>query len=94
MFYNRKQMALRTAILYSGSQLGNAFGTLFAIGILKLDGVYGLVGWRWLFLIEGVLTIGFAIIFALILPNSPRKIRGFTQQEQDWRTYTGPCSIT
>lgn len=49
MFYNRKQIALRTAILYSGSQLGNAFGTLFAIGILKLDGRYGLEGWRWLF---------------------------------------------
>ncbi|KAK5130110.1 hypothetical protein LTR08_002450 [Meristemomyces frigidus] len=84
MFYNRKQMAFRTAILYSGSQLGNAFGTLFAIAILKLDGRHGLEGWRWLFLIEGVMTVGFAIIFALILPNSPRNIRGMTQQQQDW----------
>lgn len=47
LFYNRKQYALRTAILYSGSQLGNAFGGLFAIAILKLDGVHGLAGWRW-----------------------------------------------
>ena len=47
LFYNRKQYALRTAILYSGSQLGNAFGGLFAIAILKLDGVRGLTGWRW-----------------------------------------------
>lgn len=46
-FYNRKQFALRTAILYSGSQLGNAFGGLFAIGILELDGAHGLSGWRW-----------------------------------------------
>ncbi|KAK4541320.1 hypothetical protein LTR36_008078 [Oleoguttula mirabilis] len=84
MFYNRKQIAFRTAVLYSGSQLGNAFGTLFAIAILKLDGRYGLNGWRWLFLIEGIMTVGFAIIFACILPNSPRKIRGFTQQQQDW----------
>lgn len=47
LFYNRKQFALRTAVLYSGSQLGNAFGGLFAIGILKLDGAHGLSGWRW-----------------------------------------------
>lgn len=47
MFYNRKQIAFRTAILYSGSQLGNAFGTLFAIAIMKLDGKSGLHGWRW-----------------------------------------------
>lgn len=47
LFYNRKQFALRTAILYSGSQLGNAFGGLFAIAILNLDKVHGLAGWRW-----------------------------------------------
>lgn len=47
LFYSRKQYAFRVAVLYSGSQLGNAFGGLFAIGILKLDGKYGLQGWRW-----------------------------------------------
>jgi hypothetical protein len=47
LFYSRKQFAFRTAILYSGSQLGNAFGGLFAIGILELDDERGLEGWRW-----------------------------------------------
>ncbi len=37
-----------------------------------------------LFLVEGVITIGFAIIFALILPNSIRNLRGFTEQERQW----------
>ncbi|KAI4852177.1 MFS general substrate transporter [Aureobasidium sp. EXF-8846] len=77
-------VALRTAVLYSGSQLGNAFGTLLAIGILKLDGHHGLQGWRWLFLIEGVLTIGIALIFVLYLPNSNKKIWTFSQQQLDW----------
>ncbi|THZ39556.1 MFS general substrate transporter [Aureobasidium pullulans] len=84
MFYNRKQIALRTAILYSGSQLGNAFGTLLAIGILELDGHAGLEGWRWLFLIEGVITIGIALVFVTYLPNSNKKIWTFSQQQLDW----------
>ncbi|KAI1313221.1 nicotinamide mononucleotide permease [Xylaria venustula] len=84
LFYNRKQYALRAAILYSGSQLGNAFGTLFAIGVLRLDGQRGLSGWRWLFLIEGVLTSGLALLFSLILPNSNQKVIGMTQIERDW----------
>ncbi|KEY74064.1 hypothetical protein S7711_02654 [Stachybotrys chartarum IBT 7711] len=84
LFYNKKQFALRTAILYSGSQLGNAFGGLFAIGILRLDGAHGLAGWRWLFLIEGVLTTGLAIVFALILPNSNKKIIGLNEREIEW----------
>jgi hypothetical protein len=99
MFYSRQQFALRTAILYSGSQLGNAFGGLFAIAILNLDGTSGLEGWRWvceqphlpaksnlsqLFLVEGVITIGLAIVFAIILPNSNKKIVTLTQIECDW----------
>ncbi|KAH8887606.1 MFS general substrate transporter [Thozetella sp. PMI_491] len=84
LFYNRKQFAFRTAILYSGSQLGNAFGGLFAIGVFKLNGTNGLAGWRWLFLIEGVATTGLAIIFAFILPNSNKKIIGLSELECEW----------
>ncbi|CAI0649203.1 unnamed protein product [Colletotrichum noveboracense] len=87
LFYNRKQFALRTAILYSGSQLGNAFGGLFAIAILNLDGTSGLSGWRWLFLVEGVITVGLAIPFAMILPNSNKKIPTLTQLECEWVQY-------
>ncbi|PIG87405.1 pantothenate transporter [Aspergillus arachidicola] len=84
LFYNRKQYALRTAILYSGSQLGNAFGGLFAIAILKLDGMHGLAGWRWLFLVEGVATVGLALILAFILPNSLKSLLGFTKLEKEY----------
>lgn len=84
LFYTRKQYALRAALLYSGSQLGNAFGGLFAIAILQLDGAHGIAGWRWLFLVEGVMTIGLAIIFAMILPNSPKGVWGLTEIQKDW----------
>jgi MFS family permease len=87
LFYNRKQYALRAAILYSGSQLGNAFGGLFAIGILTLDGAHGIAGWRWLFIVEGVMTVGIALVFACILPNSPRTVRGMTEIERDWQQW-------
>ena len=84
LFYNRQQFALRTAILYSGSQIGNAFGGLFAIAILSLDGAHGLAGWRWLFLVEGVMTVGLAIVFAFILPNSNKKILTLSPIECEW----------
>ncbi|CAG9942846.1 unnamed protein product [Clonostachys rosea f. rosea IK726] len=84
LFYNRKQYALRSAILFSGSQLGNAFGGLLAIAIFDLDDVNGIEGWRWLFLIEGCVTIAFAILFVVVLPNSIRHLHGFTEQEKDW----------
>ncbi|KAM0747823.1 MFS general substrate transporter [Meredithblackwellia eburnea MCA 4105] len=87
-FYNKKQLATRAAILYSGSQLGNAFGGLLAIGILKLDGVHGIQGWRWLFIIEGVATVALAAIFATYLPNSPQTCRWLTDIEREHLLWT------
>lgn len=87
LFYNRQQMTLRTAIFYSGSQIGNAVGPLIAIGVLNLEGKQGISGWRWLFIIEGVVTIFFAIIFAVILPHSLQTIRGFTELENQFLQY-------
>lgn len=86
-FYTRKQLALRTGILYSGSQLGNAFGGLFALAILELDGAHGLEGWRWLFIVEGVMTVGIALIFATFLPNKPESMMWVTDTEREALLY-------
>ncbi|GMK56861.1 hypothetical protein CspeluHIS016_0307010 [Cutaneotrichosporon spelunceum] len=88
LFYPRRQMALRTAAFYTGSQVGNVFGGLFAIGILKLDGKHGLEGWRWLFIVEGAMTFGVAVICAFVMPNRPQTVRWLTPVEKDmllWR---------
>ncbi|KIY72966.1 retrograde regulation protein 2 [Cylindrobasidium torrendii FP15055 ss-10] len=86
-FYTRRQYALRTAILYSGAQLGNAFGGLLAIAILQADGLHGIQGWRWLFIIEGVATVGLALLFATYLPNSVETAKFLTPQEKDFLSY-------
>ncbi|KAJ7918802.1 major facilitator superfamily domain-containing protein [Mycena leptocephala] len=84
MFYNRKQYTFRVALLFSGSQLGNAFGGLFAVAILKADGLHGIEGWRWLFIVEGVMSIGIALLLMLVLPNSLTTVIGLSSTERDW----------
>lgn len=61
-WYTRSELTYRIAWFYAGSSLANMFGGLFAAGVLgNLDGVHGREGWRWLFIIEGAITIGIAI---------------------------------
>ncbi|KAK6201934.1 hypothetical protein LQW54_009248 [Pestalotiopsis sp. IQ-011] len=88
-WYTRKELALRTGILYSGSLLSGAFGGLIAAGILKgMDGVAGLSAWRWLFIIESILTIVFAFIAFFCIPDLPRTTRWLDEQERElaaWR---------
>lgn len=55
IFYNRKEVATRIAILYTGNILATAFAGLIAAGIFHgLDDVAGLAGWRWLFILQGM----------------------------------------
>lgn len=48
-WYTKKELAFRTAILYSGSLISGMFSGLIAAGILaEMDHRYGLRAWRWL----------------------------------------------
>jgi len=88
-WYTRKELGFRTAILYSGSLLSGAFSGLISAGITNgMDGLHGLRAWRWLFIIEGTITIGIAFVAYLILPNFPRTTTWLTENERQlavWR---------
>ncbi|KAG1779745.1 MFS general substrate transporter [Suillus placidus] len=71
-WYKRNELGLRTALLTCGSSVSNAFSALVASGILAgLDGTLGFTAWRWLFLVEGTLTIIVAVCAIWILPDFP-----------------------
>ncbi|KAI1305520.1 allantoate permease [Xylaria venustula] len=88
-WYTREEMAYRIAWFYSGSSLSNAFGGLIGAGVLSnLSGSHGIAGWRWLFIIEGTITIAAAIVSGFILPNYPANTKWLTSEEQayaQWR---------
>ncbi|KAK5128829.1 hypothetical protein LTR85_000162 [Meristemomyces frigidus] len=88
-WYTRKELAFRSAILYSGSLISGAFAGLIAAGITNgLDGAQGLPAWRWLFIIEGVITIAIAAVAFFILPNFPRTTKWLSEEERQlavWR---------
>ncbi|KAF9457120.1 sugar transporter [Collybia nuda] len=71
-WYKREEMGLRTAILFCGLLVSLAFGSLIASGILDtMQGKLGYAAWRWLYFIEGAITIAVAIIAIFILPDFP-----------------------
>jgi MFS family permease len=61
-WYTRRELSHRIAWFYSGSSLANMFGGVLGAGVLgNLNGAHGIAGWRWLFIIEGAITIGVAL---------------------------------
>ncbi|KAI1840158.1 hypothetical protein JX265_009371 [Neoarthrinium moseri] len=88
-WYTRNELAHRIAWFYAGSSLANAFGGLLGAGVLgNLSGAHGISGWRWLFIIEGVITIGVAIVSAFVLPDYPATTKWLSEEERayaQWR---------
>ncbi|ESK85420.1 tartrate transporter [Moniliophthora roreri MCA 2997] len=75
-WYTKKELAFRSAILYAGLMLSNAFGALMAAGILaEMEGKRGIRAWRWLFFIEGAITIFVGLNAMWLLPDYPNNTR-------------------
>lgn len=57
IFYTRKESATRMSVFYTGNLLASAFSGLIAAPIFSgMEGKHGLEGWRWLFIIQGLIT--------------------------------------
>ncbi|GJE91440.1 MFS general substrate transporter [Phanerochaete sordida] len=82
-WYTRKELALRSALLYSGLLISNAFGSLMAAGILaNLEGKLGVRAWRWLFYIEGAMTVFIGMLAVWTLPDYPHNTRWLSKAER------------
>lgn len=84
LYYTPKELATRSGIFYSASSLAGAFNGLIAYGIVSnYSHKPPFEAWQWLFLIEGVLSIGYGVLVLIFLPPVPEKLNwGFTKDEK------------
>jgi MFS family permease len=79
-------------VFYASASLSGAFGGLLASVIIKMDGVGGLAGWRWIFILEGIATVLIAVFSWLTMPSDFSTARFFTEQERQFASQCSPFS--
>ncbi|OJJ53525.1 hypothetical protein ASPSYDRAFT_162671 [Aspergillus sydowii CBS 593.65] len=88
-WYTRQELSYRIAWFYAGSSLANAFGGLIGAGVLgNLHMSHGIAGWRWLFIIEGCITVALSLFIPFLLPNYPATTGWLEDEEKayaQWR---------
>jgi ACS family tartrate transporter-like MFS transporter len=52
--------------------------------LLKMDGVAGLAGWQWLFLMEGLPAVVLGFLVFMVLPDGPQEARWLSAEEKEW----------
>lgn len=83
-FYKRQELQKRIGIIYAAASISGAFSGLLAAAIENLDGVGGLAGWRWIFLLEGAAAVAFGFLVLFVMPNSPQKVLFFKPHEAEY----------
>jgi MFS family permease len=82
MWYKRAEAQKRFSFFFSSTTLAGAFGGLLASAIGKMDGIRGYHGWRWVFILEGVMTCVLALIWFFIIPDFPEEVKWLTEDER------------
>ncbi|KAJ3798112.1 pantothenate transporter liz1 [Lentinula aff. detonsa] len=93
-WYNRHELAKRIAIFHLSGSLGTSFGGYLQAAVYTtLDGVHGIAGWRWLFIVCGCMTAPCAIGLLVALPDLPSNTRAW-YLSQDERKFALERAIT
>jgi hypothetical protein len=73
----------RFSIFFTASVASGAVSGLLAGAITgNMEGVAGIRGWQWLYLIEGCCTVFFAFCFVFILLDFPESTKRFSLEER------------
>jgi MFS family permease len=82
-WYKPGELSKRVAMFYTANMSAGAFGGLLAGGIIEgMEGLANTRGWKWLFIIEGLMTVVAAVVAFFVLPNYPATTKWLTPEEK------------
>ncbi|KAI0784919.1 MFS general substrate transporter [Abortiporus biennis] len=76
-FYTTTELPIRLAWFWVSNYMSHIVGAFVATGILRLRGVNGKSGWRYLFLIEGGFTLLVGFMSFFLMPPSPTQTKAW-----------------
>lgn len=81
-WYPRKQMASRNSWFYITSIVISGLSSALAYGLSQMDGIGGRNGWRWIFIIEGVVTVVIGTAGYFLIIDFPDRAKFLTDEER------------
>lgn len=81
-WYPRHELQQRLAIFYTASAFSGALSGLLAFGIARMDGLRGIAGWRWIFIVEGAVTVAAALAMPFLIVDTPERANWLSDDEK------------
>jgi sugar phosphate permease len=80
--YPRSSQGKRVAVLYGATCIAGAFGGLISYGIQLMGDRHGLAAWRWLFIVEGIISMVVGLLCWFTLPKNSHEAWFLTPEER------------
>ncbi|KAJ7267556.1 MFS general substrate transporter [Mycena haematopus] len=82
LWYPRHMLQWRIGLFFGAASLAGAFSGAMAFGISFLSGTRGLLGWSWIFILEGLATVLVGILAFFVLVDFPATANFLTPQQR------------
>jgi len=83
IWFAQKYRATAIGFLYLAATTALMVGGPLGGGLMELDGVGGLRGWQWMFMLEGMLTVVVGAVTWFKLPETPKDAPWLTEAEAE-----------
>lgn len=79
-----RYLARKVALFMTATPLAGVIGGPVSGALLEMHGFWGISGWQWLFLIEGLPAVVLGIVVFFYLPDRPDRAKWLTPEEKAW----------
>ena len=81
-YYKRHEFQKRFSLFWVAGLLAGAFGGLLAYGLDHMGGLGGYSGWRWIFIIEGLMSVVLAVPAKFLIADWPEQAKFLTKEDR------------
>ncbi|OAL04277.1 MFS general substrate transporter [Phaeosphaeriaceae sp. SRC1lsM3a] len=85
-FYKHHELSIRLSFFWTAMSIADIIAGFLAYGLLHMRGVQGQAGWRWLFLIEGLITFVIGLSAVFLMPPGPTQTANWARGKKGWFT--------
>ena len=88
LWFPAAQRVAVIGIFILAQPISNALGAPVSALLLTMDGILGLHGWQWLYIIEGIPAVLLGFLAPRLLTDRPRDATWLNADEREWLTNT------
>jgi MFS transporter, ACS family, tartrate transporter len=70
--------------LFVAQPLANALASIVSAAILEMDGILGIKGWQWIFIIEALPAVLLGLVIFSVMTDKPALADWLTEEERSW----------